>query len=1080
MQTKTFSYDNSGKKWSSEFPKLDSPRTLVIVFGAKRYGENSESLQELRRAYPTSQIIGCSTSGEIAGDVVSDESLSVAVTRFKHTTLKSAAAKITDATQSHASGTQIASKLATTPGLRAVFVLSEGLLVNGSELIRGMNEVLDDSVVVTGGLAGDGDRFESTWVMWGGKVASGMVAAVGLYGDHIEISHGSKGGWDPFGPERRVTRSEGNVLFELDGKAALPLYKNYLGSDAAELPSSGLLFPLAIRESISSDKYLVRTLLAIDEEAQSMTFAGDIPEDWSAQLMKADFERLVEGAEEAAKMTGGAGNDAEQEQLAIAISCVGRRLVLGSRIEDEVEVVLDVLPPKTKMVGFYSYGELSPFTTGKCDLHNQTMTLTVLSESAAPLSRPKGKPPRSPSLAGPTPPPSPVVPTPVPAVPTPPPAVSPRPSVKLASSSSNAELSITQRKVGRVLMVSLHGTIGERFPQQEVASLLRGDVALDLGGIDRVTSFGVRAWLDMLSDSARSLASLYLLRCSTAVVAQLGMIRGFSGSARILSFAAPYLCRDCGNAFDEMLDVETHKEEISNRAPAEVVCPQCEKSAFFDDHPTQYLDFAAEHLEPLSSDERGILAASKEIHDDAPSGRVEKEVRGATTYITTHEQIGDEFSWERALEGVEGALVIDLQGSPMLNSVQSRHVASAILEAMPNIASLKMEGCSPGVVDLFAEHGFPAKASISSLFLSGACHACSAKRNCLLTAEQLENGSPYRACRQCSEALHFEDAKRVAKALPTNDQFPDHLAAKLRSSPARLVPFLALAIALTVGAVVTVLALKRPKSGKEEAPTLPVAKFVGEKDTVPSPLSQPVTAPTNMAQADKSELNESVELEPAWSEQRIQKTPEGFLIVGRSEGKRTANEAAAAARSSATQIFLEKISEELDGSRVSSVSVATGGPARGDAEEVVRAIYDRQVGDIAPLVRTQAVLKDGTDGVSVIAQFQVRPSEYDAVVEFYRSNQSWRGLKVVPIFPLLAPRMAPTNGLVQISYVKPKSPAFYRRLRANDVVLSVRGQPVTTPVGFLKLVRQGRGSRRAPVELSVQSGSLLRSVSFAD
>jgi hypothetical protein len=253
--------------------------------------------------------------------------------------------------------------------------------VNGSELVRGLNSKVSPSVVVTGGLAGDGDRFRRTWVLEDRRPQTGFVTAVGFYGDRIQIGHGSKGGWDRFGPERCVTRSKGNILFELDGRPALHLYKEYLGDRAAGLPATGLLFPLALRANASDAKSLVRTILAVDEREQSLTFAGDIPEGAFAQLMKANFDRLVQGASEAASSTK-LSTDGGPCTLAIAISCVGRRLVLGERTEEEIEATLDVLPKGTRQIGFYSYGELSPFTTGTCDLHNQTMTLTTLSEAA--------------------------------------------------------------------------------------------------------------------------------------------------------------------------------------------------------------------------------------------------------------------------------------------------------------------------------------------------------------------------------------------------------------------------------------------------------------------------------------------------------------------------------------------------------------------------------------------------------------------------------------------------------------------------------------------------------------------------
>jgi hypothetical protein len=298
--------------------------------------------------------------------------------RFDHTAIDTKIAAVQSANESYAAGELLAQQLYT-PALRGVLVLSDGIGVNGSELVRGLNAVLPSSVVTTGGLAGDGERMERTWVIKDGAPQSGFVSGVGLYGERVRISHGSRGGWDIFGPERLVTRSEGNVLYELDGRPALQLYKRYLGERASGLPATAMLFPLALRADSSDQKSIVRTILAVDEQTQSMTFAGDIPQGYLAQLMRANFSRLVDGAADAALM-------AQERQpqappvLSIAISCVGRRLVLGGHTEEELEATLDGLPEGTQQIGFYSYGEISPYEIGHCDLHNQTMTLTTISE----------------------------------------------------------------------------------------------------------------------------------------------------------------------------------------------------------------------------------------------------------------------------------------------------------------------------------------------------------------------------------------------------------------------------------------------------------------------------------------------------------------------------------------------------------------------------------------------------------------------------------------------------------------------------------------------------------------------------
>jgi hypothetical protein len=379
VKLETFFYD-AASGWScGTFPALDSECTLVVVFGAPEFAAAPEPIQEIVRAYPGSHIVGCSTAGEIFGTNISDLSLSVAVVRFARGSVATAFAPVRSAEESYAAGESVASQLAG-PSLQGVLVLSDGLKVNGSELVRGLNSALPESVVVTGGLAGDGDRFQSTWLIKDGLPASGgCVSAVGFYGDSIKIHHGSKGGWDIFGSERRVTRSAGNVLYELDGRPALQLYKEYLGDRAAGLPATALLFPLAVRPSSAEEQTVVRTILAVNEETQSMVFAGDVPQGSRAQLMRANFDRLIDGASVAAQMTRN-GHNGSGPTLAIAISCVGRRLVLGQRAEEEVEATLNVLSAETQQIGFYSYGELSPLPNGRCDLHNQTMTLTTITE----------------------------------------------------------------------------------------------------------------------------------------------------------------------------------------------------------------------------------------------------------------------------------------------------------------------------------------------------------------------------------------------------------------------------------------------------------------------------------------------------------------------------------------------------------------------------------------------------------------------------------------------------------------------------------------------------------------------------
>jgi len=359
--------------WDKELPDLSNTSILAFAFGAPEYRDTPQPFDDLKTKYPDIAIMGCSTSGEILNSKISDNSVVVALVQFEKTEFRVTAVAVDDCSNATEIGERVAQELIS-EDIRAVSVLSDGLNVNGTELTGGLNKSLGKNVTVSGGLAADGADFGETWVLVDGKPRSGYVCGVGFYGDNIEISHGSEGGWQPFGPERIITKSEDNVLFELDGKPALGLYKEYLGERAEGLPATALLFPL----QVTKDNPFVRTILSVNEEDQSMTFAGDVPEGATARLMRTTEEGLIEGAENAAQQIDPAHDD--RTSLTIAISCVGRRLVMGENCEEETEATQDMLGSKNVQIGFYSYGELAPTGFSQCGLHNQTMTLTTLSE----------------------------------------------------------------------------------------------------------------------------------------------------------------------------------------------------------------------------------------------------------------------------------------------------------------------------------------------------------------------------------------------------------------------------------------------------------------------------------------------------------------------------------------------------------------------------------------------------------------------------------------------------------------------------------------------------------------------------
>lgn len=365
--------------WSAPLPAaLDSARTLVVVFAATGYADRGDFWTAIADAFPHSRVLACSSAGEIAGASIDDDSAVLAAVRFDRVDLDAAAVPIQARETSRRTGEKLGQRLAASAPA-AVLVLSDGLQVNGADLVRGMVATLPPGTPIVGGLAADAARFARTWTLVDGVPRSGWVTAVALSGP-VAVGIASRSGWQPFGPDRCITRSEGSVLHEIDGRPALALYRDYLGELATGLPSTALLFPLAVRGDDEPGDGRVRTVIAVDESSQSMTFAGDLPQGSRARLMRGGHERLIDGAAQAGAE---AARGAEAPVFALAISCLGRRLVLGERCDEETEATLDALPAGSTQVGFYAYGEIAQSTGPACGLNNQTMTLATLREIAA-------------------------------------------------------------------------------------------------------------------------------------------------------------------------------------------------------------------------------------------------------------------------------------------------------------------------------------------------------------------------------------------------------------------------------------------------------------------------------------------------------------------------------------------------------------------------------------------------------------------------------------------------------------------------------------------------------------------------
>ena len=366
---------NGAWDYLGENIELNNP--LVLIFGNRYLLEDTNIYDEIRTIFPTGHLVFGTSSGEIVAGAVNDNHITITAIEFEKSTFEIQTYNIKDADKdSEKAGAEAVKKLSK-EGLKHVFVISEGSTINGSQLTKGMqNEI--PKTLITGGLCGDDSRFEKTLASYNENPKQGEIVVIGFYGETFEASFSIYGGWTPFGPERLVTKSEGNILYEIDGKPALDLYKIYLGDKAKDLPGSALIYPLNVKSQENKQSF-VRTILNIDEEKNAMILAGDVPELSSVQLMMTNMDSIAAASETAANRAMEGRNS--PPQLALLISCIGRKLVLDQRIEEEVEEVVSVIGNNVTISGMYSYGEIAPFYGERsCKLHNQTMTITLISE----------------------------------------------------------------------------------------------------------------------------------------------------------------------------------------------------------------------------------------------------------------------------------------------------------------------------------------------------------------------------------------------------------------------------------------------------------------------------------------------------------------------------------------------------------------------------------------------------------------------------------------------------------------------------------------------------------------------------
>lgn len=270
----------------------------------------------------------------------------------------------------------------------SLLVFPDGMGGDGIRVIEGLHSVLGSGFEIVGGYLGDDERFESTFQYYDGKIYRDTIVGLLISGRGEFITGiGVRSGFRSIGNRFYCTAAEGNVVKKFEEERALDLYKKFLGeARSRRLPGICLEYPFGLideKSSIQGKEYFqLRCGLAVDHTMGTISLAASVPEGSPITLTAASRGEIIDGAKLAAQQA----RDSLQGAKPLAIfmfSCVGRKLVLGRRTQEEVTAVRKILGEDVPLIGFYTYGEMGPIDKMKEELaitkfHNETAVAWTL------------------------------------------------------------------------------------------------------------------------------------------------------------------------------------------------------------------------------------------------------------------------------------------------------------------------------------------------------------------------------------------------------------------------------------------------------------------------------------------------------------------------------------------------------------------------------------------------------------------------------------------------------------------------------------------------------------------------------
>ena len=1107
MAISSFGYEGGLGRWTVDpLPSApDSPQTLVLAFGG---GPNHVgAVEALMNAYPQSHILGCGAPTlRRAGATAT---LTVNTVRFTHTKIGTA---WTELSMGAAEAGQALGQKLVRPDLRAVFLVGDGHGLDKEAFLRALVGVCPSNVTISGGFT-SGDR--GAFVLCNALHRTGIAAAVGFYGDHLLVANSVQAGFEAFGPERVVTKASGSVVYELDGRPALAVYSEYLRGPISA--NTALTFPLGVKRG---DVFAPRLPISFDPSAQSLTFAGEVPVDAIVRLMRGNHDRLladVDAATRAAALGAGTGNG-----LVIAVSSSGRSDALGDRAEEEVEGILDSLPSNVAphVTGFYSLAEIGANAkTGRADLANDSISLTVFTESPLPVGERTEHVVQTTRQTMPAPPLANPAVTPSPAqvtrrsIPTnraaslPPPVSSRprsvpdsavpsfvnrrrdvvRPSMSSAGGgSSNAK--VNRRQHGDITIFTFTGRLSESFKGDAQGRELSGTVVFDLGGVERITSFGVREWLQMLNVSNDRVKKLYFAHCSEAVVNQLSMIRKFAGNAQVVSFFAPYLCDSCGEQFERLFDCEYDAEAIRAGDVPESICQQCSGRGRFDDDPETYFAFTPQHVGQTIP--QGVRDVLNELDAMTPQGSgeaTEKVIEGDLTRVRVKAKAGAGLRWQRILDGIEGTVVIDLGGVGTLDNPGLANFEQALSSLGTEVESVRLDRAPQVVVERFAVQGLPRRVVVASAVLTAFCPACNVQRPALVVVEEHAHAfasgrGPTLSCKRCNGALTLVDAGNITSFLARQRRRPSmqpranstppppQVAQIAAPSPVQTLPSMSAfpgpgqlpvmetmqaepsagsGRGIIIGAVILAVAILGSAAVFARA----------RKSTTDETIAEPKPAASVPKLAD---------IPPGWVERTFVEEGGMLLVVGRCERAPTGEQALIQARNDAINRLVQQLYTDLTASSSDEyLAVQSKIELTGPRSSQIAEKYLRQTSAFALPERGETIVRQKDGGVEAFARYRLSRAVYTQIRSLYSTTASFQGATIARIFPLLD--VGKEDGELVVTSIS-KTSRLADSLHVGDFLLRFNGKSVASVESLNKAMEEWNQSPQGVTfELQVRS-----------